>query len=78
MKVREIQENLLCVGKRKELIRKKTDTKWWCSRAGLAFNAKHVISCGKKVSGEIGTRHDIVVDILLNNIPIQRGLITNE
>ena len=32
--IREIQENLLCVGKRKELITKrKTETKCWCSKS---------------------------------------------
>ena len=32
----------------------------------------------KKVSAEINARHDIVVNILLNNILKQRGLITHE
>ena len=32
----------------------------------------------KRVSGEINTRHDIVVNILLNNILKQRGLVSNE
>ena len=77
--IREIQENLLCIGKRKELITKKrTETKCWCSRTGLPHNAKHAISCCKKVSGEINSRDDIVVNILLNNILIQRGLISHE
>ena len=39
---------------------------------------KHIISCCKKVSGEINTRHDLVVNILLNNILIQRGLTMHE
>ena len=30
------------------------------------------------MSGEINTRHDIVVNILLNNILLQRGLIARE
>ena len=35
--IREILENLLCVGKRRELItKKKSETVCWCSRAGLA------------------------------------------
>ena len=77
--IREIQENLLCVGKRKELITKtKAETMCWCSKAGLLFNAKHIVSCCKKVSSEINTRHDIVVNILLNNILIPRGLISHE
>ena len=39
--IREIQENLLCVGKRKELIRKKkTQTTCFCSKTGPALNAK--------------------------------------
>ena len=44
----------------------------------LPLNARHIISCCKRVSGEINARHDIVVNILLNNILIQRGLITHE
>ena len=33
--IREIQENLLCIGKRKELISKKrSETKCWCSKTG--------------------------------------------
>ena len=45
--IREIQENLLCVGKRKELITNKTtEKKCWCSRKdGVQLNAKHIISC---------------------------------
>ena len=77
--IREIQENLLCVGKRRELItKKKAETQCWCSKSGQALNAKHIISCCKRVSGEITARHDIVVNILLNNILVQRGLITRE
>ena len=77
--IREIQENLLCVGKRKEMIaKKKTDTKCWCSKSGPALNAKHVVSCCKRVSGEINARHDTVVIIILNDILIQRGLIDHE
>ena len=34
--IREIQENLLCVGKRREMItKKKTDSRCWCSKTGL-------------------------------------------
>ena len=34
--IREIQENLLCVGKRREMItKKKVDTMCWCSKTGL-------------------------------------------
>ena len=77
--IREIQENLLCVGKRRELMtKKKTDSKCWCTKTGLSLTARHIISCCRKVSGEINARHDIVVNILLNNILIQRGLITHE
>ena len=77
--IREIQENILCVGKRKKLItKKKGATKCWCSKAGQTLNAKHIISCCRKVSGEINARHDVVVNILLNNILVQRGLITHE
>ena len=77
--IREIQENLLCVGKRQELITKKrTETKCWCSKTGLALNAKPIVSNCKKAVGEINTRHDMVVNILLNNILVQRGLISHE
>ena len=77
--IREILENLLCVGKRKELITKKSaETVCFCSKTGRASNAKHIISCCRKVSGEINSRHDIVVNILLNNILKRRGLITHE
>ena len=77
--IREIQENLLCVGKRKEMItKKKAESKCWCSQSGQALNAKHIVSNCRKVSREINTRHDIVVNILLNNILKQRGLITHE
>ena len=44
----------------------------------MQLTAKHIISCCKKVSAEINSRHDIVVNILLNNILIQRGLVTHE
>ena len=76
--IREIQENLLCVGKRRELITKKKESKCWCSKTGLQLNGNHIISCCKKVSCETNERHDIVVNILLNNILVQRGLITHE
>ena len=77
--IREIQENLLCVGKRKELITKKrAETKCWCNKAGLSLNAKHIISCCRKVSAEINNRHDIVVNILLSNILVQREVIAHE
>ena len=33
--------------------------------------------CCRRVSGEINVRHDIVVNALLNDILIQRGLITH-
>ena len=77
--IREIQENLLCVGKRREMItKKKADTKCWCSKTGAQLNAKHIVSCCRKVSSDIITRHDIVLNILLNNILIQIGLISYE
>ena len=77
--IREIQENLLCVGKRMEMItRQNTDSKCWCSKVGVPLNAKHIISCCKKLASEISARHDIVVNILLNNILKQRGLIARE
>ena len=71
--IREIQENLLCVGKRKALITKQNvDTKCWCSKSWQALNARHIISCCMKASAEINARHDIIVSILLNNILIQK------
>ena len=77
--IREIQENLLCVGRRKEMITKqRAQTKCWRSKTGTPLNAKHIISCCKRVSAEINARHDIVVNILLNNILVQRGIITHE
>ena len=77
--IREIQEILLCVGKRKELItKKKAENVCFCSKTGRALNAKHIISCCMKVAGEISARHDTVVNILLNNILIQRRLATRE
>ena len=36
----------------------------------------HIVSCCRKESCEINARHDIVVNILLNNILVQRGLVT--
>ena len=42
------------------------------------MNAKHIINRYKKVASEINSRHDIVVNILLNNILFQRGLISHE
>ena len=60
------------------MISKKTETVCLCSKIGLALNTKHIVCCCKKVSGEINTRHDIVLNVLLNNILIQRGLITHE
>ena len=44
--IREIQENLLCVGKRKELIiKKRAETQCWCRKTGLPLNAKQIVSC---------------------------------
>ena len=60
------------------ITKKKTDSKCWCSKVGLPLNARHIVSCCKRVSGEINARHDAVVNILLNNILKQRGLMTHE
>ena len=77
--IREIQENLLCIGRRKELITKKrAETTCWCSKSGMQLNAKHIISCCRKVSDDKNNRQDIVLNVLLNNILVQRGLITHE
>ena len=50
----------------------------WCSKTRLPLNAKHIVSCCRKVSGEINARHDVVDNILLNNILLQRGLASRE
>ena len=42
------------------------------------MNSKHIISRRLKVCAEINARHDIVVNVLLNNILIQRGLLSHE
>ena len=42
------------------------------------MNARHIISCCKRASGEINTRHDNVVKILLDNVLTQIGLIAHE
>ena len=77
--IRENQENLLCVGRRRELIiKQKTDSKCWCSKSGQALNAKHIVSCCKKDNCDINARHDIAVNILLNAILKQRGLVSHE
>ena len=60
------------------ITRKTAETKCWCSKSGPTLNARHIISCCRKVSSEINTRHDIVVNILLNKILFQRGLISHE
>ena len=39
---------------------------------------KHIVSCCKQVRGEITACHDLVVNILLNNILMQRGLVAHE
>ena len=59
-------------------MKKKTETRCWCSQSGHVLNAKHIISCCTKVTGQINARHDTVVNILLNNILVQRKLITHE
>ena len=49
-----------------------------CNKTGLTLNAKHIVSCCRKVSAYISALHDTVVKILLNNILVQRGLIAHE
>ena len=75
--IREIKEILLCIGKRKELVMKKrAESKCWCSKTGMTLNAKHNVSCCRKVSGcrkvrgENNARHDTVL--------IRRGLVSHE
>ena len=58
-----------CVGKVKELIaKKKVEFKCLCSKTRMAFNAKHIVSCCRKVSSEFKARHDTVLNILPNKI----------
>ena len=65
--IRVIRENLLCVGKRNELVTKKrAETTCSRSKTALPLNAKHIVSSCKKMSGDINNRHDTVVNILLN------------
>ena len=58
--------------------REKAEIRCFCSKTEMPFNEKHIVSCCRKVAGEINARHDIVVNILLNNILIQRRLVTHE
>ena len=80
--VLEIQVNPICDGRRREMnTKKKTWTTCWRRNTGMPLSRtqKHIISCCKKVSAEVGARHDIVVNVLLNkNILVQRGLIAHE
>ena len=48
------------------------------SKSEQPLNARHIISCCRKVSAEINNGNDVVVNILLNNILVQRGLIAHE
>ena len=57
------------------ITKKRTEMKCWCSKAGLTLNAMPIISCCKNVSGEINARHDSIVNILVNNIPVKRDII---
>ena len=64
----------------RELItKKKVETE--CGAAELcssSLNTKHIVSCCRKVTAEINVRHDTVVNILLDNIIVWRGLISHE
>ena len=60
------------------ITKRKTETRCWCSSTGLPLNSKHIIGCCKKVSAEVGAQHDVLVNVLLNNILIQRGLTVHE
>ena len=50
----------------------------WCSKARLKLIDKNNVSCCRKVVHEIDARHDIVVNSILNNILIRRGLVSHE
>ena len=60
------------------ITKRAAEARCWCSKTGAWLNAKHIIGCCRRVSAEINARHDIVVNILLNNILTQRGLVTHE
>ena len=44
----------------------------------MHLNAKHTVSCCNKVSCENDSCHSIVVNVLLNNILVERGLVSHE
>ena len=60
------------------ITKKNVNSKCWYSKSGLALNVKHIVSCCKQVRGEITACHDLDVNILLNNILDQRGLVSHE
>ena len=76
--IREIREILLCREGKGTRHLEKCGDKILVKQNGLPLNAKHIVSCCKRVSSEIQSRHDIVANVLLNNILVQRGLISNE
>ena len=74
----ETKEKRLCVERMAELIMKKAETTRSRSRTRLPLNSKHIVSCYKKESGDVNVRHDMVVNIPMNNIIIERGMISND
>ena len=67
------------MGNRKELITEQKDRlKMLVQQDWLALYAKLVASSCKKASVEISACQDIVVDILLKNILVQRGSVSHE
>ena len=53
-------------------------TKCMCRKTGLPLNAKHNVGSRMKVMAKITARHDEVVNVLSNNILVQRKLATRE
>lgn len=67
--IREYQEGLLCVGKRRNVINKrKGSTKCSCGKRQSELNARHILTGCARTRREIMKRHDVVVMIVVNNI----------
>ena len=75
---RDQGKHLICIDKTCELPSKKAESTCLWGKTGLALNAKHIVSCYRKVSGENNAHHDIIVNIHLNNICCKRGLIAHK
>ena len=60
------------------ITKKRSDMKCRCSKAGHALYDRNIISSCKKSEWRDFISHGIAVNILLNNILVQRGFVTNE